>query len=262
MTDFNKLAKDIVQNIGGRENISSLTHCATRLRFKLNDDEKADKDTIANLDGVINVVKSGGQFQVIIGNEVSQAFDAVQNETGVIGQSVDIVEKDDLKVRGKLIDRVVDLVTSIFVPILPVLIGGGMVRALLMIGTTFFGLSDTSGIYIIVKQLIDAGADCIDFPAPGSRHGISISHIQELIQFVHTYKPGTLAMSFLNSSLEGADTETVRLIALKMKETGADIHAIGDGGFAGCSSPENVHQLSISIKGKPYTYFRMASVNK
>ena len=114
----------------------------------------------------------------------------------------------------------------------------------------------------IVKQLIDAGADCIDFPAPGSRHGISISHIQELIQFVHTYKPGTLAMSFLNSSLEGADTETVRLIALKMKETGADIHAIGDGGFAGCSSPENVHQLSISIKGKPYTYFRMASVNK
>ena len=156
MTDFNKLAKDIVQNIGGRENISSLTHCATRLRFKLKDDEKADKDTIANLDGVINVVKSGGQFQVIIGNEVSQAFDAVQNETGVIGQSVDIVEKDDLKVRGKLIDRVVDLVTSIFVPILPVLIGGGMVRALLMIGTTFFGLSDTSGIYIIFNEVYNA----------------------------------------------------------------------------------------------------------
>ena len=103
MTDFNKLAKDIVQNIGGRENISSLTHCATRLRFNLKDDEKADKDTIANLDGVINVVKSGGQFQVIIGNEVSQAFDAVQNETGVIGQSVDIVEKDDLKVQIRVV---------------------------------------------------------------------------------------------------------------------------------------------------------------
>ena len=114
----------------------------------------------------------------------------------------------------------------------------------------------------VIAQLIDAGADVIDFPAPGSRGGISVSMIQELVQFTHTYKPGTLAMCFLNSSLEGADPDTVRLIALMMKETGADIHAIGDGGFAGCTTPENVQQLSISLKGKPYTYFRMASVNR
>lgn len=114
----------------------------------------------------------------------------------------------------------------------------------------------------VIRRLIDAGADVIDFPAPGSRNGISTQMIQELVQYVHTYKPGTLAMTFLNSSVEGADPDTVRLIALKMKETGADIHAIGDGGFAGCTSPENVQQLSISLKGKPYTYFRMASVNR
>lgn len=114
----------------------------------------------------------------------------------------------------------------------------------------------------IIKELIDAGVDCIDLPAPGSRHGISTDMIRELVEFVHRYKPGTLAMTFLNSSVECADPDTVRLIALKMKETGADIHAIGDGGFGGCSSPENVHQLSISLKGKNYTYFRMASVNK
>lgn len=114
----------------------------------------------------------------------------------------------------------------------------------------------------IIKELIDAGADCIDLPAPGSRHGISTTMIRELVEYVHRYKPGTLAMTFLNSSVECADTETIRLIALKMKETGADIHAIGDGGFGGCSSPENVHQLSVSLKGKHYTYFRMASVNK
>lgn len=114
----------------------------------------------------------------------------------------------------------------------------------------------------IIKALIDAGADCIDLPAPGSRHGISVHHIQELVQFIHQYKPGTLAMCFLNSSVEGADPDTVRLIALKMKETGADIHAIGDGGFGGCTCPENIMQLSISMKGKSYTYFRMASVNK
>lgn len=69
-------------------------------------------------------------------------------------------------------------------------------------------------------------------------------------------------MTFLNSSVEGADQDTIRMIALMMKETGADIHAIGDGGFSGCTTPENVMQLSISLKGKPYTYFRMASRNK
>ncbi|EIR0257462.1 hypothetical protein K0K27_001438 [Listeria monocytogenes] len=114
----------------------------------------------------------------------------------------------------------------------------------------------------VIKQLIDAGADVIDLPAPGSRHDISVRMIQELVQFIHLYKPGTLAMTFLNSSVEGADQDTIRLIALMMKETGADIHAIGDGGFSGCTTPENVMQLSISLKGKPYTYFRMASRNR
>ena len=113
----------------------------------------------------------------------------------------------------------------------------------------------------VIRRLIDAGADCIDFPAPGSRPGISVAMIQQLVQYVHSYKPGTLAMTFLNSSVECADEQTIRLVALMMKETGADIHCIGDGGFGGGSQPENIHQLSVSIKGKHYTYFRMASVN-
>ncbi|GEL89834.1 DUF7916 family protein [Pediococcus parvulus] len=114
----------------------------------------------------------------------------------------------------------------------------------------------------IIKQLIDAGADVIDLPAPGSRSGISVSDIQKLVQLIHKYKSGTLAMCFLNSSVEGSDTDTIRQIALKMKETGADINAIGDGGFSGCTTPENIQQLSFSLKGKPYTYYRMASTNK
>lgn len=114
----------------------------------------------------------------------------------------------------------------------------------------------------VIGRLIDAGADVIDLPCPGSRAGITTEDVRDLVTFAHTYKPGTLAMCFLNSSVEGADPDTVRLIALQMKETGADIHAIGDGGFAGCSSPENVHQLSVSLKGRPYTYSRMASTNR
>lgn len=114
----------------------------------------------------------------------------------------------------------------------------------------------------VIRQLIDAGADCIDLPAPGTRHGITVEMIRELVEYVHRYKPGTLALSFLNSSVECADPDTIRLVAIEMKKTGCDIYAIGDGGFSGCSSPKNVYQLSVSVKGEHYTWFRMASVNR
>ncbi len=114
----------------------------------------------------------------------------------------------------------------------------------------------------MVRRLIDAGADCIDLPCPGTRGGITVADIRDLVTLTHTYKPGTLAMCFLNSSVEGADVDSIRQIALMMKQTGADIHAIGDGGFAGMPTPENVHQLSVSLKGRQYTYFRMASTNR
>ena len=114
----------------------------------------------------------------------------------------------------------------------------------------------------IIRQLIDAGADCIDLPCPGSRGGIMVEDIRQLVNYVHSYKPGTLTMCFLDSSVECADEETIRQVAILMKQTGADIHAIGDGGFGGCTWPKNVYQLSVSIKGEHYTWFRMASVNK
>ncbi|MED2941042.1 hypothetical protein P4282_00860 [Bacillus swezeyi] len=110
----------------------------------------------------------------------------------------------------------------------------------------------------IIKDLINAGADVITLPAPGSRHGITVEHVRKCVEFVHSYKPGTLALSFLNSSVEGADVQTIAMIALMMKQTGADIHAIGDGGYAGTPLPENVYQLAVSIKGRRHTIKRMA----
>lgn len=114
----------------------------------------------------------------------------------------------------------------------------------------------------MVKRLIDAGADCIDLPAPGSRHGIAVDSIRELIEFIHTYKEGTLAMCFLNSSVEGADVDTIRQITLLMKQTGCDIHAIGDGGIGGLSDPDNIYQMSLTLRGKLKTWYRIASTNK
>lgn len=111
----------------------------------------------------------------------------------------------------------------------------------------------------VIKELIDAGADVIDLPAPGSRHGITVEMIRELTEFTHRYKPGTLVMSFLNSNVEIADQDTIRQITILMKQTGADIHAIGDGGFGGGTWPENIYQMAITLKGKAYTWQKMAT---
>lgn len=110
----------------------------------------------------------------------------------------------------------------------------------------------------VVRDLVDAGADVITLPAPGSRQGITTDMVRACVEAAHAHRPGTLALTFLNGSVEGADPATIRAIGLLMKETGADIHAIGDGGMAGCPQPENLFQLCLTIKGAGHTYHRMA----
>lgn len=154
--DYKQTATDIVDNIGGKENITSLTHCITRVRFKLKDNSLANAEAVKKVPGVINVIEQGGQFQVVVGNEVEDVFKAVQDVTGIVGQAIDAVEKDDLKVQGKFMDRVIDLVTNVFTPILPALIGAGMIRSILMICTNFLGLQTTSGTYIVINEIYNA----------------------------------------------------------------------------------------------------------
>ena len=69
---YEQLATDILANVGGSDNIRSVVHCTTRLRFKLKDEKKAQTDTLKNMDGVVTVVQSGGQYQVVIGNQVAE----------------------------------------------------------------------------------------------------------------------------------------------------------------------------------------------
>lgn len=113
-----------------------------------------------------------------------------------------------------------------------------------------------------IAETIDAGADVISFPAPGSRTGITVDMIRELVEYTHLYKPGTLAMSFIDASVEGSDVDTIRQVSLMTKATGADIHTLGDAGLVGCNIPENLLQMSMTIKGRMKTYFRMASTNR
>ena len=97
----------------------------------------------------------------------------------------------------------------------------------------------------------------IDFPAPGSRQGITVEIIRELVEYTH--RKGALAMVFLDSNVEAADVDTIREVTLLMKQTGCDVHAIGDGGFGGGTWPENIYQMSVTLKGKAYTWKKMAT---
>ena len=72
--DYNKIARDIIEGVGGENNIENLTHCFTRLRFVLKDTKKANKDLVGHLEGVISVVESGGQFQVVVGTKVDKIY--------------------------------------------------------------------------------------------------------------------------------------------------------------------------------------------
>lgn len=113
-----------------------------------------------------------------------------------------------------------------------------------------------------INAIMDAGADVVNFPAPGSRQGITVDMIRELVEYVHTKDPDTMTMSFVDGSVEGADVDTIRILAIKSRETGADIHAIGDAGLAGSTLPENIYQLSLAAKGRRLTWFRMAANNR
>ncbi|MBC2254889.1 hypothetical protein HCB46_05335 [Listeria ivanovii] len=110
-----------------------------------------------------------------------------------------------------------------------------------------------------VQELIDAGDDVICLPMPGCRPGITVEDIRELTTFTHTYKPGTLVMSFLDCSVEGADDDSIRQCTLWSKMTGADIHAIGDAGLSGMSSPEGIYTMSIALKGRRLTFRRLGA---
>ena len=97
--DYTDLANDIVEHVGGKENIGKLVHCVTRLRFSLKDESKADDDYLKQRDGVVTVVKAGGQYQVVIGNHVPDVYDAVIKVAGIAGEGgIDLDEDGYIKI--------------------------------------------------------------------------------------------------------------------------------------------------------------------
>ena len=123
-----ELAESIINKVGGKDNITSLVHCATRLRFVLNDDSKADAESLKKQKGVITVVKSGGQFQVVIGNHVADVFSDIMQLTNLNENNTTNAAPD--KKMG-FFSKLIDLVSSIFIPALVVLVAGGILKGII-----------------------------------------------------------------------------------------------------------------------------------
>lgn len=112
-----------------------------------------------------------------------------------------------------------------------------------------------------IKSFIQAGADIILLPAPGTVPGITLEYVKKLVSCAHSM--GALTITSIGTSQEGADLQTIRQIALMCKMTGTDIHHIGDTGYPGMALPENIQAYSVAIRGVRHTYHRMAaSVNR
>jgi len=107
-----------------------------------------------------------------------------------------------------------------------------------------------------VRDFVEAGADIILLPAPGTVPGITMEYIRELVSYAHSL--GALTITAIGTSQEGADTDTIKQIALMCKMTGTDIHHLGDAGYGGMALPENIMAYSIAVRGIRHTYHRMA----
>ncbi|MEY8749755.1 beta-glucoside-specific PTS transporter subunit IIABC [Alkalicoccobacillus gibsonii] len=150
---YEQLAKEIIANVGGKENVNSVVHCVTRLRFKLKDESQANTEVLSNMDGVVTVMKSGGQYQVVIGNHVPDVYKAVVTEGGFENQSNSEAEASGEK--QSLFNTFIDVVSGIFAPVLGILAATGMIKGFNAMFLAFGLYENTSGVYQILQAVGD-----------------------------------------------------------------------------------------------------------
>ncbi|MDV6251771.1 PTS transporter subunit EIIC [Vibrio sp. EA2] len=206
---YEQLASDIIKTVGGAGNVASVVHCATRLRFKLNDNAKADKEQTKALDGVIAAVESGGQYQVVVGNHVNLVFKAIQAVMGgsTASNSEDKAEK---KEKEGVLSTFIDLISGIFTPLLGIMAASGILKGGLALAIAAGWTTTDSGTY----QLLFAGSDALFFFFPlalgytaGAKFGGSpfvtmaiggaLVHPSMIAAFNASQAPGYEALTFL-----------------------------------------------------------------
>ena len=159
--DYDALAKFVLDHVGGTENVVSLRHCVTRLRFKLKDESRADTEALENHEWIIDVIQKGGQYQVVIGNDVEDAFDAVMKLGKFAGSASDVSDVNDNEGKSAF-DRIVDTISAILTPTIPLLAGCGIIKGLLAFCTAMKWLDPTSGF----AQILSAAGDSLFYFFP------------------------------------------------------------------------------------------------
>lgn len=155
---YDGLARIIIQNVGGKGNIASLTHCITRLRFILKDESKANTEVLKATDGIVTVMQAGGQYQIVIGNHVSDVYDVVCEHAHIAKEAV--ASEDTESKKGNLFDKFTDLISGVFTPCIGILGATGVLKGLLslwvFLASKLAGVDvTTSGAYMLWYAVSD-----------------------------------------------------------------------------------------------------------
>lgn len=159
MRKYEQLVQDIIKNVGGKDNVISLTHCITRLRFKLKDESIAKDDVLKNMNGVVTVMHGAGQYQVVIGNHVPDVYDEACEQLGIRNQ----VQKEEAAQEKMSVGKfLIDFISNIMGPCINLLCASGMIKGVLSIVSYFGWLPATTGLY----QLFNACGDALFYFFP------------------------------------------------------------------------------------------------
>lgn len=154
--DYLAIAKEILKDVGGKDNIVDVTHCYTRLRFVFRDTKQANKEALLQTEGVISVVESGGQYQVVLGNKVAHVYNALEP---LLAQQ--LTTKTSTKEKNSLGNRILNTVAAIFTPVVPAIAASGMLKGILaiavMVANNFYQVDlKPLNTYIILSAASDA----------------------------------------------------------------------------------------------------------
>lgn len=156
MKNYKELASQIVDYIGGPENVDTHTHCMTRLRFTLKDDSKAQTEALKALKGVQGVIEKGGMYQVVIGTDVEQLYNEVAPLLGNAKATEVVNENLDDKKKETVTNKIITFISGCITPTLPVLIGSGLISAVLALLTNFNILAKDANTYVLLNALANA----------------------------------------------------------------------------------------------------------
>ena len=153
--DYKQLAAVILEKVGGKENVDKLVHCATRLRFTLNDVSKADTEALKKAKGVMSVINAGGQYQVVIGPDVAQVYQEVL-ALGVESGAASADKKVEKNAEQSKLSRLLEYIASMFQPIIPAITGAGLLKALMALCSVMGWLDSSTQTYVILNAMADS----------------------------------------------------------------------------------------------------------